>query len=56
MAAELLTGAEAPGAGDPDAQRAAGWVLGSLAVKTGDDRPRLFKAWRKLAKADPFWT
>jgi inorganic triphosphatase YgiF len=56
MAGEVLTGASAPGAGDPQAQRAAGWVLGSLAVKAADDRPRLIKAWRKLGKATPFWT
>jgi inorganic triphosphatase YgiF len=55
MAAEALTGAEAPGKGDPDAQRAVGFVLGTLAVKVGDDRPRLFERWRKLAEARPFW-
>jgi inorganic triphosphatase YgiF len=55
MAAEALTGPAAPGARDPAAQRAAGWVLGTLAVRVGDDRPRLFARWEEFVETRPFW-
>ncbi len=55
MAEGWLTGPEAPGRSDPDAQRGAGWMLGALAVKVKDDRPRLFERWHLLTKADRFW-
>jgi triphosphatase len=55
MAAELLSGPEAPGAGDAAAQRAVGWLLGGLAVTAAGDRPRLEKAWRKLEGTARFW-
>ncbi|HRO10466.1 CYTH and CHAD domain-containing protein [Amaricoccus sp.] len=55
MAGEALTGPEAPGAADPAAQRAVGWTLGALAVQVGDDRPRLFEHWDRLADTRPFW-
>lgn len=55
MAEGWLTGPDAPGHGSPDAQRAAGWVLGALAVQVRDDRPKLFERWERLAKADAFW-
>lgn len=55
MAEIWLSGAEAPGREQADAQRATGWVLGTLAVKVADDRPELFERWRKLARAKPFW-
>lgn len=55
MAGEALTGPDAPGAGDPDAQRAVGWTLGTLAVRELDDRPRLFEHWDRLAETKPFW-
>jgi inorganic triphosphatase YgiF len=55
MARALLSGPEAPGAGDAEAQRAVGWVLGALAVRIRDDRPALFERWGVLMKAKPFW-
>jgi triphosphatase len=55
MAREILSGPEAPGAGDAEAQRAVGWVLGALAVRIRDDRPALFERWTALMKARPFW-
>ncbi len=55
MGAEALAGPEAPARNDPDAQRAAGWVLGSLEVRVAGDRPELFRHWKRLAKAPPFW-
>ena len=54
-AAALLPGPEAPWAGHPAAQRAAGWVLGALAARSHADRPALLKAWRRFAKSEPFW-
>jgi len=56
MAEASLTGAEAPAPDDPAAQRGVGWVLGTLAVKVADDRPKLFDRWDRLRDADPFWT
>jgi hypothetical protein len=55
MAEEALTGPDAPGAGDPAAQRGLGWTLGALAVTVADDRPKLFEHWDRLAAARPFW-
>jgi inorganic triphosphatase YgiF len=55
MAEASLTGPEAPGASDPAAQRAVGWVLGTLVVKVADDRPKLFERWDRLHDAEPFW-
>ena len=55
MAAELLGGADAPAAQDAAAQRAVGWVLGTLAVRVGDDRPRLDARWKAFAASAPFW-
>ena len=55
MAAEYLAGPEAPGRDDPDIQRAVGWVLGRLASKVDEDRPRLFDQWDRFAKTKPFW-
>ena len=48
--------AGAPARHDPDAQRGIGWVLGTLAVRVEQDRPRLFERWDRLEKATPFWT
>ncbi len=56
MAEGWLTGPDAPGLASPNAQRATGWVLGTLAVQVRDDRPELFERWARLAKADAFWT
>jgi len=55
MAGEALSGPEAPAPADPAAQRAAGWTLGTLAVRAGEDRPRLFEHWDRLAETRPFW-
>jgi CHAD domain-containing protein len=55
MAGEALTGPEAPGAASPAVQRAVGWTLGALAVRVGDDRPRLFERWDRHAAAKTFW-
>lgn len=55
MAEACLTGRGAPAFGDPAAQRAVGWVLGTLAVRMAHDRPRLFAHWEDLAGAKPFW-
>jgi CHAD domain-containing protein len=56
MAAEALTGPQAPATADPAAQRAVGWVLGTTAVRVGDDRPRLFRRWEDFARTRPFWS
>lgn len=55
MAAAWLTGEDALGAGDPAAQRAAGWLLGTMAARVASDRPRIFAAWQELADRKPFW-
>ncbi len=55
MAAEALHGPEAPARGDADAQRAVGWVLGTLAVRVTDDRPRLYRRWTRLMATPAFW-
>jgi inorganic triphosphatase YgiF len=55
MAERELTGERAPAPGDPDAQRAVGWTLGTLAVRVADDRPALFERWDELRAARPFW-
>lgn len=55
MAHHWLGGAEAVGATDPDAQRAAGWQLGFMAARVTRDRPRIFSAWEDLTDVKPFW-
>jgi inorganic triphosphatase YgiF len=55
MAHHWLAGAEAAGASDPAAQRAAGWQLGFMAARVARDRPRIFSAWEELAGVKPFW-
>ena len=56
MAAEALTGPEAPGRDDGDVQRGVGWVLGTLTVRAGQQRPDLFARWDRLRAARPFWS
>jgi len=56
MAGTDLTGPEAPGRDRPDVQRGVGFVLGTLAVRVGDDRPKLYRRWEKLAAARTFWS
>ena len=55
MAEASLSGAAAPAPADPAAQRGIGWVLGTLAVRAADDRPRLFDRWERLNGAETFW-
>ena len=55
MARSWLMGAEAIGAEDPAAQRAAGWLLGGMTARVAADRPRIFAAWEELAGRAPFW-
>ena len=55
MAADELTGPDAPAADDPPAQRAVGWTLGTLAARVTEDRRALGKRWRHLKSAAPFW-
>lgn len=56
MARDILTGPDAPGRDDPDIQRAVGWVLGRLDLKSESDRPDLYSRYDKFAETDPFWT
>jgi len=55
MVHAILAGPDAPGRDDPAAQRATGWVLGTLAVKVDHDRPLLYDRWDLLEKVKPFW-
>ncbi|TPE48296.1 CYTH and CHAD domain-containing protein [Amaricoccus solimangrovi] len=55
MARGWLTGEAALGATDPAAQRAAGWLLGTMTARVVADRPRIFAFWKELAGRDPFW-
>ncbi len=55
MAEASLAGKDAPAEDDPEGQRAVGWVLGTLAMRMQDDRPRLFDRWEAFAEATPFW-
>jgi triphosphatase len=55
MAVDYLTGAAAPGRDDPAAQRAVGWVLGTLDLEVREDRPKLFESWEAFADEKPFW-
>jgi CHAD domain-containing protein len=51
----LLTGPRAPGAGDPDAQRAVGLLLGRREARAEQDWRRARDHWVALKKADRFW-
>ena len=55
MARHELSGPDAPARDDADAQRAVGWVLGTLAAREARDRPDLFDRWDRLAGEKPFW-
>lgn len=55
MAADWLTGEAALGATDAAAQRASGWLLGTMSARVAADRQRIFGAWKELAGRDPFW-
>jgi triphosphatase len=51
----LLTGEDAPGAGDPAAQRGAGWILGRLSALAEADRAHLVDRWKAFDKLEPYW-
>lgn len=51
----LLLDADAPGAGDPAAARAAGYLLGRAEAEALALRPALRRDWKALAAAGPFW-
>jgi inorganic triphosphatase YgiF len=51
----VLTGDGAPGAGDPDAQRAAGFLLGTLAAGADGTVAALQREWKAFRAARPFW-
>ncbi|GLS40905.1 inorganic triphosphatase [Mesorhizobium tianshanense] len=51
----MLTGAEAPGAGDPAAQRATGWVIGASQTRAEHGWAGAKALWRDLEETRPFW-
>jgi triphosphatase len=55
MVGSLLCGRDAPGAGDPEAQRAAGRVIGATSAEAAHLWPRAVTDWRALADLGPFW-
>jgi CHAD domain-containing protein len=55
MVASVLTGPDAPAAADPDAQRAAGRLIGATSAEAAHLWPRAVADWRALAGLGPFW-
>jgi CHAD domain-containing protein len=55
MVETMLTGPRAPGAGDLDAQRASGRVIGAALAEAAHLWPRVADDWRSLAERGPFW-
>ncbi|MCA8878810.1 MAG: CHAD domain-containing protein [Rhodobacteraceae bacterium] len=55
MAAHLLTGLDAPGAGDPDAQRAVGWLLGTRTERADHHWLDAKALWDALRSTKPCW-
>ena len=51
----MLTGAEAPGAGDPTAQRAIGWVIGASQARAEFGWTGAKALWGDLDETRPFW-
>ena len=51
----MLTGAEAPGAGDPAAQRAIGWVIGASQARAEFGWAGAKALWGSLDETRPFW-
>jgi triphosphatase len=51
----MLTGKGAPGAGDPGAQRAIGWVIGASQARAEYGWNGAKARWRNLKDARPFW-
>lgn len=55
MVEELFDGPEAPGAGDPGAQRAVGRVLGIRETRVGRAWAEVRAEWRALEGTARFW-
>ncbi len=55
MVETMLRGPKAPGAGDADAQRAAGRVIGAALAEAAQLWPRVVEDWRALDAQGPFW-
>jgi inorganic triphosphatase YgiF len=55
MVETALIGPRAPGAGDLDAQRASGRVIGAALAEAAHLWPRVAGDWRALAERGPFW-
>ena len=55
MAEMMLTAADAPGAGDMAAQRAAGRIIGHLTSEADRLWPEAIAGWQVLAARHPFW-
>ena len=51
----MLSGAEAPGAGDPNAQRAIGWVIGASQARAEFGWAGAKALWRNLEETRAFW-
>ena len=55
MVRAMLTGAEAPAAGDPAAQRAIGWVIGASQARAEFGWAGAKALWGSLSETRPFW-
>lgn len=55
MVRASLTGTEAPGNGDPQSERATGWVIGATQARAAFGWTGAKDLWRKLDKTRPFW-
>jgi len=55
MVRAMLTGPEAPAAGDPAAQRAIGWVIGASQARAEFGWAGAKALWGSLHEARPFW-
>lgn len=55
MAEALFTGADAPGATDPDAQRAVGWLLGTRIERAEHHWTEARALWSDLENTKPCW-
>jgi CHAD domain-containing protein len=55
MVEAMLGGRDAPGAGDPGAQRAAGRLIGATGAEAAHLWPRAVADWRALAELGRFW-
>lgn len=55
MAGELLAREDAPGRETAAAQRAVGWVLGTLEEQARRDTEALYDRWHSFRGTDPYW-